>query len=83
MIDYIISGQMEIKSKDVENLKKILELELNRRSYARSDLEIKIDKKSGVLTIVVYAKDITAYKATTNNYIDILELIKKTYEVEL
>lgn len=81
MIDEIISTEIQIKTKDPKNLKKLLELEMKRKKYKRSETDILI--KNNNLKIIIKAKDITAFKATLNNYIKILELIKKTYEVEL
>ncbi len=81
MIDEIYSSNIQIKTKDPNNLKKLLDLEIQRRSYNRSDSEVIIDKD--VLKINIFSKDIVALKATINNYINILELIKKVYEVEL
>jgi len=54
-----------------------------RKDFKRSDSNITIDNKTKTLKITIFAKDITAYKATINNYINLLELIKKTYEVDL
>lgn len=81
MIQEIISSEIIIKTKDPENLKKILDLEIERKKYNRSDSKIILLKDS--IKIEIFAKDIVAYKATVNNYINLLELIKKTYEVDL
>jgi tRNA threonylcarbamoyladenosine modification (KEOPS) complex Pcc1 subunit len=83
MIDSIISSNLIIKTKDPKTLKELLELEIQRRNYARSESTIKIDIKKKQIIIDIYSKDIIAYKATVNNYINLLELIKKTYEVDL
>ncbi len=81
MIKEIISSEIVIKTKDPKNLKKLLELEIKRKKYKRSDSKIYINKNN--LKIEIYANDLIAYKATVNNYINLLELISKTYEVEL
>lgn len=81
MIEYILNSNIRIKTKDPKKLKQLLDLETNRQKYSRSNSEIKLEKES--ILIEIFAKDITAYKATVNQYINLLELIKKTYEVEL
>lgn len=81
MIGTIISSNLVIKTKDAKKLKQLLELEINRKSYDRSESKMTIKGKD--LVIDIYCKDVTAYKATINHYINLLELIKKTYEVEL
>ncbi len=81
LIDEIISTRLEIKSKDLINLKKLLDLEIDRKKYNRSDSKIYIENNK--LIIEIYAKDIIAFKATMNNYINLLELISKVYEVKL
>jgi tRNA threonylcarbamoyladenosine modification (KEOPS) complex Pcc1 subunit len=81
MIEYILNSNIRIKTKDPKKLKQLLDLETNRQKYFRSNSEIKLEKES--ILIEIFAKDITAYKATVNQYINLLELIKKTYEVEL
>jgi len=81
MINEILSSTIQIKTKDPENLKKLLDLEMQRREYSRSESEVVVDKNK--LKINILSKDIVAFKATINNYINILELIKKIYEVEL
>lgn len=81
MIDSIISNVIVIKTKDAKNLKKLLDIEFDRKKYNRSETKTIIVKDG--LKIEINAKDITAFKATVNNYINLLELIKKTYEVEL
>jgi tRNA threonylcarbamoyladenosine modification (KEOPS) complex Pcc1 subunit len=81
LIDEIISTKIKIKSKEPEKLKKLLDLEIKRKKYKRSDSKISI--KDNYLVIDVFAQDIIAFKATVNNYINLLELIKKTYEVKL
>ena len=58
-----------------------MELELTRKKYDRSESKIKVSKKQ--LIIDIECKDVIAYKATINHYINLLELIKKTYEVDL
>jgi len=81
MINQIISSNIVIKTKNAKKLKQLLELEINRKPHSRSESKITIKGKD--LLIDIYCKDIVAYKATVNNYINLLELIKKTYEVEL
>lgn len=81
MINKIISNEIIIKTKDPKNLKKLLDIEFDRKKYNRSETKTTIVKEG--LKIEIYATDIIAFKATVNNYINILELIKKTYEVEL
>jgi len=81
MIGKIISSNLVIDTKEPKKLKELLELEMNRRQYNRSESTIKISKKK--LLIEINCKDIIAYKATINHYINLLELIKKTYEVDL
>ncbi len=81
MIGQIISNVILIKTNDPNNLKKLLDLEFERKKYNRSESKITITKEG--LKIEIKAKDIIAFKATVNNYINILELIKKTYEVDL
>jgi tRNA threonylcarbamoyladenosine modification (KEOPS) complex Pcc1 subunit len=81
MIEYILNSNIRIKTKDPKKLKQLLDLETNRQKYSRSNSEIKLEKEA--ILIEIFAKDITAYKATVNQYINLLELIKKTYEVEL
>lgn len=81
MIEYILNSDLRIKTKDPKKLKQLLDLETNRQKYSRSNSEIKVEKES--ILIEIFAKDITAYKATVNQYINLLELIKKTYEVDL
>jgi len=76
-----MSIKLEIKSKNVLDLKKLLDLEMDRKKYNRSDSKIYIEKS--ILIIEIYAKDLIAFKATVNNYINLLELISKVYEVEL
>jgi tRNA threonylcarbamoyladenosine modification (KEOPS) complex Pcc1 subunit len=83
MLEFIISSNIKIKTKDPINLKKLLELEVNRKKYNRSDSKIIIDENNKTLEINIFAKDLIAYKATVNNYINLLEIIKKVYEVEL
>ena len=81
MIEYILNSEIRIKTKDPKKLKQLLDLETNRKKYDRSESQIKIEKEA--ILIEIRAKDITAYKATVNQYINLLELIKKTYEVDL
>lgn len=81
MIEYILNSDLRIKTKDPKKLKQLLDLETNRQKYSRSNSDIKVEKES--ILIEIFAKDITAYKATVNQYINLLELIKKTYEVDL
>ena len=81
MIGKIISSSLVIETKDPKKLKELLELEINRRKYERSESEIIVGKKQ--LIIEINCKDIIAFKATINHYINLLELIKKTYEVDL
>ena len=81
LIENLLSIKLEIKAKDPNNLKKLLDLEMDRKKYNRSDSKIYIEKK--ILIIEIYAKDVIAFKATINNYINLLELISKVYEVEL
>lgn len=81
MINEIISNVIIIKTKDPKNLKKLLDLEFERKKYNRSESNITISKEG--IKIEISAQDIIAFKATVNNYINILELIKKTYEVDL
>lgn len=81
MIGKIISSNLVIKTKDPKKLKELLELELTRKKYDRSESKIKVSKK--LLIIDIECKDVIAYKATINHYINLLELIKKTYEVDL
>ncbi len=76
-----MSTKLEIKSSNPLNLKKLLDLEMDRKKYNRSDSKIYI--KDSILVIEIYAKDLIAFKATVNNYINLLELISKIYEVEL
>lgn len=83
MIGSIIKEELTIKTKNPNKLKELLDLEMARKDFKRSDLNITIDNKTETLKITIFAKDITAYKATINNYINLLELIKKTYEVDL
>ena len=81
MIGKIISSNLVIETKDPKKLKELLELELTRKKYDRSESKIKVSKKQ--LIIDIDCKDVIAYKATINHYINLLELIKKTYEVDL
>jgi len=81
MIDGIISNVIIIKTKNSKNLKQLLDIEFDRKKYNRSETKTTIVKEG--LKIEINATDIIAFKATVNNYINILELIKKTYEVEL
>ncbi len=81
MIGKIISSNLVIETKDPKKLKELLELELTRKKYDRSESKIKVSKKQ--LIIDIECKDVIAYKATINHYINLLELIKKTYEVDL
>jgi len=81
LIEELMSIKLEIKSKNVLDLKKLLDLEMDRKKYNRSDSKIYIEKS--ILIIEIYAKDLIAFKATVNNYINLLELISKVYEVEL
>ena len=81
MIGKIISSNLVIETKDPKKLKELLELELTRKKYDRSESKITVSKKQ--LIIDIECKDIIAYKATINHYINLLELIKKTYEVDL
>jgi tRNA threonylcarbamoyladenosine modification (KEOPS) complex Pcc1 subunit len=83
MIDFIFSEELIIKTKNPKKLKELLDLEMARKDFKRSESKITIDSKVKTLKIMIFAKDITAYKATINNYINLLELIKKTYEVDL
>jgi tRNA threonylcarbamoyladenosine modification (KEOPS) complex Pcc1 subunit len=76
-----MSTKLEIKSSNPLDLKKLLNLEMDRKKYNRSDSKIYI--KDSILVIEIYAKDLIAFKATVNNYINLLELISKIYEVEL
>jgi len=82
LIEDIVSSEIVIKAKDPKNLKKLLELEIKRKKYKRSDSKIYIDKNN-FLKIEIQANDLIAYKATVNNYINLLELISKVYEVKL
>lgn len=81
MIDKVISTKIELAVKNPKDLKKLLELEMNRKKYNRSDSNIYI--KDSIIIIEIFAKDLIAFKATINNYINILELISKVYEVKL
>jgi tRNA threonylcarbamoyladenosine modification (KEOPS) complex Pcc1 subunit len=81
MIGKVISSDLIIETKNPKKLKELLELEINRRKYDRSESTISLGTKQ--LIIKINCKDIIAYKATINHYINLLELIKKTYEVEL
>lgn len=81
MIDQVLSIVFEIKTKSPKDLKEILNLEIDRKKYDRSTSQIIIENKK--LIIKIYAKDIIAFKATINNYINLLELISKVYEVDL
>ncbi len=81
MIGKIISSNLVIETKDPKKLKELLELELTRKKYDRSESKIKVSRKQ--LIIDIECKDVIAYKATINHYINLLELIKKTYEVDL
>lgn len=81
MIDAVISSEIVIKSRNSSNLKKLLDLELKRKEYKRSKAEVIIE--NNLVVIKIYAKDIVALKATNNMIISLLELIFKTYEVEL
>ena len=81
MIGQIISNEIIIKTKDPKNLKKLLDLEFERKKYNRSESKTTIIKEG--IKIEIKAQDIIAFKATVNNYINILELIKKIYEVDL
>ena len=81
MIDYVLSSNITIITNDSKNLKKLLDLEMSRKKYSRSDSEVVCDGNS--LIINIFAKDVIALKATINNYINILELIKKVHEVDL
>jgi tRNA threonylcarbamoyladenosine modification (KEOPS) complex Pcc1 subunit len=81
VIDAVISSEIVIKSKNCEQLKKLLDLELKRKEYKRSKAEVIIE--NNLIVIKIYAKDIIALKATNNMIISILELIFKIYEVEL
>jgi tRNA threonylcarbamoyladenosine modification (KEOPS) complex Pcc1 subunit len=81
LIEGVINSEIIIKSKDPKNLKKLLDLEIKRKKYKRSDSKIYVEKN--LLKIKIYANDLIAYKATINNYINLLELISKVYEVEL
>jgi tRNA threonylcarbamoyladenosine modification (KEOPS) complex Pcc1 subunit len=81
VIDAVISSEIVIKSRNSSNLKKLLDLELKRKEYKRSKAEVIIE--NNLVVIKIYAKDIVALKATNNMIISLLELIFKTYEVEL
>jgi len=81
MIEKIFSSNIKIKTKDPNNLKKLLDLEMDRRKYSRSDSKVIVEDNT--LIINIFCEDVVALKATINNYINILELIKKVYEVEL
>lgn len=81
MIEKILSSTIRIKTTNPKDLKEQLELEVNRRKYSRSDSEVIL--KEDEIIINIFSEDIVALKATINNYINILELIKKIYEVEL
>ncbi len=83
MIDYIIKEELIINTRNPKKLKELLDIEMSRKDFKRSESKITIDNKTKTLKIIILAKDITAYKATINNYINLLELIKKTYEVDL
>lgn len=72
---------LEIETTDPKNLKKLLDLEFKRKKYNRSESKVTITKKT--IKVDIFARDIIAFKATVNNYITILELIKKIYEVDL
>jgi len=83
MIDSIIKEELIIKTSNPKKLKELLGLEMKRKEFKRSSSKITILTKPKAIKIIIEAKDITAYKATINNYINLLELIKKTYEVDL
>jgi len=83
MISSIVSSKIVVKTVDLENLKKLLEIETKRKEYKRSDSKIVIDSEKKELIIEIFAEDLIAFKATINNYINLLELISKTYEVKL
>ncbi len=83
MIGSIISEELIIKTSNPKKLKELLELEMNRKDFKRSSSKITVLAKPKAIKINIDCKDITAYKATINNYINLLELIKKTYEVDL
>jgi tRNA threonylcarbamoyladenosine modification (KEOPS) complex Pcc1 subunit len=71
MIDNILSSEIKIRTTKPKVLKEILELETKRKKYDRSDSNIKIEKDA--IVIEIFAKDIIAYKATVNQYINLLE----------
>jgi len=81
LIEDLLSITLEIKTKDPKNLKKLLDLEIDRKKYDRSSSKIVIDNKK--IIVEIYAKDLTAFKATVNNYINLLSLISDVYEVKL
>jgi|GEM_PF-981727 len=83
MISSIVSSKIVVETVDPENLKKLLEIETKRKEYKRSDSKIVIDSEKKELIIEIFAEDLIAFKATINNYINLLELISKTYEVKL
>jgi tRNA threonylcarbamoyladenosine modification (KEOPS) complex Pcc1 subunit len=81
LLEKILSSNIKIKCSDPINLKKLLDLEMDIRQYSRS--ESKITVEGSLLVIDIFTSDLIAYKATVNNYINLLDLINKTYEVEL
>jgi tRNA threonylcarbamoyladenosine modification (KEOPS) complex Pcc1 subunit len=81
LIDKVVSTKIELLVDNPKNLKKLLDLEMDRKKYNRSDSNIYI--KDSIIVIEIFAKDLIAFKATINNYINILELISKVYEVKL
>lgn len=81
MIEEIFSISFNIKTKQAKSLKELLELEMCRKAYTRSSSKIFLVEQG--INIQIFARDVVAFKATINNYINILELISKVYEVNL
>jgi hypothetical protein len=52
LIDKLITIKLEIKSKDPKNLKSLLDLEMNRKKYNRSDSEISISKDKIIMSLL-------------------------------
>jgi tRNA threonylcarbamoyladenosine modification (KEOPS) complex Pcc1 subunit len=82
MINNILSSKIIISTKNAKKLKELLDLEIKRKKYKRSESNIYIVNENKI-EVEIKASDLTAFKATFNNYINLLELIYKTYEVEL
>ena len=72
----MISSKIEFKLKDSDIIKEILSSEKRERS------ETKIEQKGDSIIIKIEAGDLTAYKATLNQYLKLIETAMNAMKVK-